>query len=71
VVSSPKWVRRILVSRRKFSSSRINIRFAGIKRVLDRVPVGVTERYVSAINVKCLLFLFKLAAPILADRIAD
>ncbi len=33
--------------------------------------MGVTEGYVSAINVKCLLFLFELAAPILANRIAD
>ena len=30
-----------------------------------------TERYVSAINVKCLLFLFKSLTAILANRIRD
>src|ERR1700757_1426179 len=61
-------MRRTRVCRRYSSSSCTITRAPADNRGLGCVASRRTERYVSAINVKCLLFLLTLAPSILASR---
>ena len=69
MVPSPKCTWRTLVFRRYSSSSRTIKRVPADNRVFVSGRGVFTERYVNAINVKCLLFIFRRAPLILANRI--